>query len=218
MSFKQLFNFLRDLERNNTKSWMDEHRDRYEEVRDFYIAWLNQMDIKLTKVDPNYSNTTGKQAINRINNNLMYHPHKPIYKDHFGAGLDQDGEHCDFYMHLGTSEIFIAGGFYRPKPAILKSLRQAIDYNGEELKKIINKKSFKKMFGSLIDDGETLKTAPKGFSQEHKQIDLLRRKTIAVQVDITQKEVMSSDYQDRVVEVYKEMLPFRKYLNQAISV
>lgn len=218
MSFKQLFNFLRDLERNNTKSWMDEHRDRYEEVRDFYIAWLNQMDIKLTKVDPNYSNTTGKQAINRINNNLMYHPHKPIYKDHFGAGLDQDGEHCDFYMHLGTSESFIAGGFYRPKPAILKSLRQAIDYNGEELKKIINKKSFKKMFGSLIDDGETLKTAPKGFSQEHKHIDLLRRKTIAVQVDITQKEVMSSDYQDRVVEVYKEMLPFRKYLNQAISV
>ena len=218
MGFRKLFEFLRDLEQNNSKAWMDEHRSRYEEVRDFYISWLNEMDIKLAKVDPDYSPTTGKQAINRINNNLMFHPNKPIYKDHFGAGLDKDGEHCDFYMHLGTSENFIAGGFYKPKPSILKSLRQAIDYNGDELKKIINKKGFKEMFGGLIDDGDSLKTSPKGFSQDHKHIDLLRRKTIAVQTGITQKEVLGADYQDRVVEIYLEMLPFREYLNQAISV
>ncbi len=218
MNFEQLFDFLQDLQRNNNKKWMDAHRDRYEDVRDFYIAWLNEMDIKLAQVDPDYSETTGKQAINRINNNLMYHPDKPIYKDHFGAGLDQNGEHSDFYIHLGTSECFIAGGFYKPKSTFLKSLRQALDYNGEELKKIINKSSFKKIFGDLIDDVDSLKTSPKGYSQNHEHIDLLRRKTIAVQVDITKKQIMADDYQDKVVDIYKEMLPFRKYLNKAISV
>jgi len=78
-----MFEFLRDLNKNNHKEWMDKHRNEYYEVRDFYIQWLNEMDIKLARVDPNYSPTTGKQAINRINNNLLFHPNKPVYKDHF---------------------------------------------------------------------------------------------------------------------------------------
>ena len=218
MNFKQLFKFLQDLEKNNNKAWMDANRSRYETVRDSYIEWLNEMDIKLAQVDKHYKNTTGKQAINRINNNLLYHPNKPIYKDHFGAGLDQKEGHCDFYLHLGTTESFIGGGFYKPKPSILKSIRQAIDYNGDELKEIIQQKSFTSRFSELIDDGASLKTAPKGFSQDHKHIALLRKKTFAVHFYLTQKEVMASDYQDRVIAIYKDMLPFRQYLNQAVSV
>ena len=217
MTFHDLYQFLRDLGNNNSKEWMDDNRKRYENVRDFYISWLNEMDIKLAKIDSDYTHTTGKQAINRINNNLMYHPNKPIYKDHFGAGLDKEKQ-GDFYIHLGTSESFIAGGFYKPKPEILKSIRQGIDYNGSDFKKILNKKSFKDLFGGLIDDGDSLKTSPKGFSQNHKHIDLLRRKTFAVQANLTQKEVMSSDFDKHVIKIYKEMLPFRNYLNKAVSV
>lgn len=197
---------------------MDENRNYYYEVRDFYIDWLNKMDLKLAEIDPDYTHTTGKQAINRINNNLLYHPNKPIYKDHFGAGLDQETKQGDFYIHLGTSESFIAGGFYKPKSSILKSIRQAIDYNGDELLEILNKPSFKKLFGTLIDDGDSLKTSPKGFNQDHKYIDLLRKKTFAVQNDLTQKIVTSDEFEERVMVIYKEMLPFRAYLNQAVSV
>jgi uncharacterized protein (TIGR02453 family) len=218
MTFHNLYTFLRDLGQNNNKEWMNANRKRYEEVRDSYISWLNTMDGKLSKVDPDYTHTTGKQAINRINNNLMYHPNKPIYKDHFGAGLDQETQQCDFYIHLGTSESFIAGGFYKPKSSILRSIRQGIDYNGNEFKKILNKKSFKDHFGELIDDGDSLKTSPKGYSQENEHIELLRRKTFAVQVNLTQKEVMSANFDDRVIQIYKEMLPFRNYLNKAVSV
>lgn len=218
MSFANLFDFLRDLQQNNSKEWMDENRKRYHKIRDFYIAWLEKMDTKLAKIDPNYTHTPGKKAINRINNNLMFHPEKPIYKDHFGAGLDQESKQGDFYIHLGTSESFIAGGYYKPKASTLKSIRQAIDYNGEDLKAILNKKSFKSMFGELVDDGESLKTAPKGFSQEHEHIDLLRRKTFAVQTSLTQKEVFAPDYEEQVIAIYKEMLPFRAYLNQAVTV
>lgn len=70
----------------------------------------------------------------------------------------------------------------------------------------------------MIDDGDSLKTAPKGYSQEHDHIELLRRKTFAVQVELTQKEVMNADFDDRVIQIYKEMLPFRNYLNKAVSV
>ncbi|MCM8569115.1 DUF2461 domain-containing protein [Gramella jeungdoensis] len=217
MSFRKLFEFLRELNRNNNKEWMDEHRDEYHEVRDFFIDWLNKMDIRLAGIDPDYSPTTGKQAINRINNNLLFHPDKPVYKDHFGAGLDKEKGKGDFYIHIGINESFVAGGFYRPKKSTLDSIRAAIDYNGDEFKKIINKKTFRQTFEDLLED-DKLKTSPKSYSKDHKHIDLLRNKSFAVMHRFTQKEIQQDDFQEKVIEVYKEMLPFRRYLNNAVTV
>ncbi|SDS05462.1 DUF2461 domain-containing protein [Gramella sp. MAR_2010_147] len=217
MDFKTLFNFLRELNKNNNKEWMDEHRKEYYEVRDFYIAWLNQLDIKLAKIDSNYAPTTGKQAINRINNNLLFHPNKPVYKDHFGAGLDKEKGKGDFYIHIGIKESFVAGGIYKPKKDRLDNIRAAIDYNGEEFKKILNKTSFKETFGGLMD-AEKLKTSPKGFSKDHEHIELLRNKSFAVMHSLTQKEILKDDFQEKLIDIYMEMLPFRNYLNNAVSV
>jgi len=219
MNFRALYSFLRDLEKNNSKEWMDEHRDHYHEVRDNYISWLDGLNNRLSAID-GYQPTSGKKAINRINNNLLYHPKKPVYKNHFGAGLDDaEGKKSgDFYIHLGTDESFIAGGFYKASGDVLKSIREAIDYNGEELIKIINEKSFKQTFGEMIEDPDKLKTSPKGYSKNHKYIELLRRKSFAVSYSITQKEVISSGFEDRCVEIYKVMQPFLNYLNKAVTV
>ncbi|WOI22133.1 DUF2461 domain-containing protein [Nonlabens ulvanivorans] len=219
MSFYKLYNFLRDLQKNNSKDWMDENRSQYLEVRNWYIQWLDELNTELVKVDKGYHDTPGRKAINRINNNLMFHPNKPVYKDHFGAGMDlaANGKQGDFYIHLGTRESFIAGGFYKPKKEILSSLRDAIDYNGADYKKILNKKSFKDTF-HIINDGDSLKTAPKGYSQDHEHIDLLRLKTFAVQHDLTQNEVQADDFKAKCIEVYKELKPFRAYLNKAVTV
>ena len=217
MNWKELFDFLTTLQRNNNKEWMDENRKWYKLVRDSFIQWLQDMDLKLSKVDPNYTHTDARKALNRINNNLLYHPNKPIYKDNFGAGLDQVSKQGDFYIQIGVGNSILAGGFYKPGPKLLKSIRDAIDYNGEELKKIINKKSFKDTF-EFIDDGDSLVTAPKGFSQDHEHIDLLRKKTFAAMHTLTKKDILKPDFDEHVIRVYKEMLPFRKYLNQATSV
>lgn len=217
MDFSLLYDFLGKLQKNNAKDWMDANRSEYHNVRDLYINWLDALNIKLAILDTNYYDTPGKKAINRINNNLLFHPNKPVYKDHFGAGLDQVSKQGDFYIHLGTNESFIGGGYWHPSSKTLKSIRQAIDYNGDEFKKILNKKSFQNMFGGLLDDNP-LKTAPKGFSRDHRHIDLLRRRSFAVSVQLTQKEVIHPDFENRVIEIYKELLPFRRYLNQAVTV
>ena len=217
MDFKNLFSFLDDLTKNNSKEWMDDNRKTYTNVRDAYIEWLNEMDIKLAEVDNNYYATTGKKAINRINNNLLYHPNKPTYKDHFGAGLDKRPKTSDFYIHLGINECFLAGGFYRPKSDLLKSIRDAIDYNGDVLKGIIEKPTFQDYFGGLMED-EKLKTSPKGYSQDHEHIELLRHKSLAAHRPITKTQVKGKKFDEIVIETYQAMLEFRRYLNKAVSV
>ena len=196
---------------------MDIHRKEYHRIRDFYIDWLDVMNEKLAAIDDDYFNTPGKKAINRINNNLLYHPNRPIYKDHFGAGLDQRSKQGDFYIELGVHGSYIGGGYWHPSSKILKSIRESIDYDGAKFQSIINKNSFKKYFGEMVED-EPLKTAPKGYSQAHEYIDLLRRKSFAAGCNLTEAQVNSKDFDLHVVEIYMELLPFRRYLNKAVSV
>ncbi len=217
MNFKNLIHFLRELNKNNTKEWMDANRKWYKKVRDDYISWLDKMDLTLAAMDDQYYSTPGRKGINRINNNLMFHPNKPIYKDYFGAGLDKRPNTGDFYLEIGIDQSMLAGGFWRPASKTLRSIRNAIDYDGAELKKILNKKSFKETFGDLVID-EKLKSAPKGFSNDHTHIDLLRNKTFAVMHSFSNTEVLQEDFEQKVIRVYQEMLPFRRYLNKAVTV
>lgn len=220
MDFTTLYSFLERLQQNNSKEWMDANRKEYHSVRNSYMEWLDTLNIKLATADPDYNDTPAKRAINRINNNLMFKPDAPVYKDHFGAGMDlsTNGKQGDFYINLGISENFIASGFYHPKKEHLDSIRQAIDYNGEELVAILNTTSFKNTFGGLIDTGDDLKTAPKGYSQEHEHIELLRKKSFAVMLELKKEEVLKADFMDRCVQWYLDLKPFRNYLNKAVTV
>ncbi len=218
MDFASLFQFLEDLQKNNHKEWMDVNRKRYHAVRNSFVQWLDALDAKLATIDPEYYPTPGKKGINRINNNLLFHPNKPVYKDHFGAGLDQKTKQGDFYIEIGISKSLLAGGYWRPESKILNSIREAIDYNGEELVKILNKKSFKATFRNLYPDNGMLKSAPKGYPANHEYIDLLKHRTFAVIHELNREDVLKDDFTEKVIEVYKEMLPFRRYLRQAVTV
>ncbi|WP_396589497.1 DUF2461 domain-containing protein [Allomuricauda sp. R78024] len=217
MDFQDLFNFLVELQQNNTKEWMDANRKWYKSLRGDFILWLDGLDMTMAQLDDDYYPTPGKKGINRINNNLMFHPHKPIYKDHFGAGLDKAPNSADFYIEVGVKQCLLAGGFWRPDPKTLRSIREGIDYNGEELLEIIEKPSFKKLFGGLYED-EKLTNAPKGFTNNHPHIQLLRNKTFAVEHQIDMSEVLRDDFEEKIKVVYLEMLPFRRYLNKAATV
>jgi uncharacterized protein (TIGR02453 family) len=217
MNFKELLHFLQELDQNNSKDWMDRHRKTYQQVRNEFINWLDKLNLRLAELDPEYYHTPGRKGINRINNNLMFHPNKPVYKDHFGAGLDKAPGTGDFYIEIGIHGSMLAGGLWRPEPKILRSLREAIDYDGEHLIAILEKPSFQKTFGSLYKD-EKLKTTPKGYTKDHPYIDLLRNKTFAVVHSLPEKAVLQPNFEDVIIEVYMEMLPFRRYLNKAISV
>lgn len=217
MNFEKLLQFLRDLDENNHTAWMDDHRDRYKVVRDEFIEWLDQLDRSLAGIDKDYFHTPGKKAINRINNNLMFHPHKPVYKNHFGAGLDKAPDTGDFYIEIGFRESLCAGGLWRPGPKVLRSVRDAIDYEGDVLLNILQKPSFKAAFGGLYPDGK-LKTTPKGYASDHPHIDLLRNKTFAVVHRFSEDAVTQPNFMDQAMEVYREMLPFRRWLNRAITV
>lgn len=217
MNTQKLFDFLNDLQENNSKSWMDANRGRYHELRDEFIAFIDRVNNCLTKAYPGYTDTPGKKAIERINNNLMFHPERPTYKDHFGATLDKVMKGSDFYLCLGVGAeaCFIGGGMWHPGRKDLEKIRAAIDYDGHQLKKILSKSSFRKTFGDIYRE-DSLKTSPQNYDKDHEHIDLLKLKSFVVLRNLTLDEVNSDNFSEQIVELYGEFQPFLQYLRRAV--
>ncbi|WP_235297394.1 DUF2461 domain-containing protein [Portibacter marinus] len=216
MNNRKIFDFLRDLQENNSKEWMDENRDRYHEAKEIWIDQCAAILDRLAKIDPKYGKIEPKSTIMRINNNRMFHPDRPVYKDNFAFS---PGEMSDpaLYVHVSPNGSFMGGGLHHPDNKTLKKIRAAIDYDGEELLKILQEDKFQQFYGGLSEDPDQLKTSPRGYSEDHQHIELLRRKNFTAIHSLTQKEVNGSDFTDIVERGFKIIQPFNAYLKKAID-
>jgi uncharacterized protein (TIGR02453 family) len=217
MSKRKIYDFLSDLRENNSKDWMDENRERYHEAKDI---WLESVAIyldRLKQYDPEIAALKPKQCIMRINNNNVFHPNKPTYKDSFGFDPYKGRGRVSFYLHLSPSGSFIAGGLYHPSSNQLKKMRAAIDYDGQELLDIVNNKQFNDFFGGFAETEDALKTSPQGYNQDHEHIELLRLKNYVIVREVTQKEVLADDFVDTLELAYKLMQPFNEYLRRGVE-
>lgn len=216
MNKRKIYDFLRDLKENNSKEWMDANRKRYHEAKQIWLAEIDGMLKRLAKYDPKLGKMRPKETIMRINNNRRFHPEKPVYRDNFA--FSPSGRHDPaFYIHLSPSESFIGGGLYRPDNAILKKVRDAIDYNGDKLLSIVKENAFREFYGGLSDDPDKLKTSPQGYDQEHRHIELLRRKNFTAIHPVTQKEMISDEFIDIVEQAFVTLQPLNAYLKRAID-
>jgi uncharacterized protein (DUF2461 family) len=100
---------------------------------------------------------------------------------------------------------------WSPTPDQLMKLRQEIDFNAQELKNIIYEPIFLRTFGE--SQGEAVKSAPKGYSKDHPEIDLLRKKQMFFWHKFNNEEVFSMDFVSNVTVTALTLKPFLDYLN-----
>ena len=62
-----------------------------------------------------------------------------------------------------------------------------------------------------------MKTAPKGFSKDHKNIDLLRYKQFLISKKFTEKEMLDKDFYKVANQVFKNMRPFFDYMSEVLT-
>lgn len=215
MNRSLIFDFLQDLVQNNSKEWMDKHRHRYESCKEVLIDTFEPILDELKRIDPRIVQPNARKCLNRINNNLMFHPERPTYKDHFGVGFGYGKGLADFYIHLGINEMFIAGGLWHPSSDKLKKLRQEIDYEGKEIKEILNEPHFKRHFELYQED--KLVNAPKGYSADHPNIDLLKLKSLAAFRPIEREDLLNDKFSALVIDSYRTILPLLDFTNRAIA-
>ncbi|MBT8261522.1 MAG: DUF2461 domain-containing protein [Bacteroidia bacterium] len=210
---KDIFSFLKQLKKNNHRDWMQEHKKQYQANEKHLKQFYADVEASLNETDD-----IAKVKVFRINRDIRFSKDKTPYNVHRSVSFSRAGAHRrgGYYLRLEPGNSLMAGGFFGPEPADLLRIRQEFDMDASEIRKILNKKSFKDAFGGFNQEF-AVKTAPKGFSKDHPNIDLIRLKSYFVSHDFTDKEVMSPDFKDNLVHHFKLLRPFFDYMSEVLT-
>ena len=216
---KIVLGFLEDLRQNNSKEWMDDNRERYVTAKEKWLDQVRDILTMLCQYDPHFSRFEPKNCISRITNNRMYNPNLPIYKDFFTFSImDKTDVFSPLHISVGGENSFVGCGYHNPDKQTLKNIRDAIDYDGQSLKDILDNKQFKDFFGGLSNFTEPLKTSPQGFAKDHLFVEYLRYKNFTVSHNLTKDEIEGDGFLKIIEKAYILSEPFRNYLKKANSI
>ena len=102
-----------------------------------------------------------------------------------------------------------------PMAPDLAKIRQEIDYNFDEWKKIINNKTFKKYFPKGIEGIESLVRPPKGYDENNPAIEFLKMKGFIVSTAFSDNDLLQKNAVKEIVKTFEAMKPLIDFLNRA---
>jgi uncharacterized protein (TIGR02453 family) len=213
--------FLRDLKKNNNKPWFDAHRGEYEKAKKDFEQFIQEVIDKHGKKDPTMKGLVAKDCLFRINRDVRFSKDKSPYKTNFGASINKGGKKsmlAGYYFHLEPGQCFAGGGIWMPLPEDLKKVRQEVDYNFAEFKKIIGSKKFKSVYGNLSKDAEfTLSRVPKGYEPDNPAAEYLKLKSYIAMINIKDADLNSKGPLKKITDAFEALLPLLNFINRALE-
>ncbi|WP_422106520.1 DUF2461 domain-containing protein [Winogradskyella sp.] len=212
-----IFTFLENLTKNNSKEWMDANKSSYNKAKSYWLEEVALMLERLSQHDKHFEQFEPKNVIMRINNNRMFHPDLPIYKDHFAfSPMTKNDGYARLFFSFSPFESFIGGGLWRPQKEILDEVRATIHYEGSLLYNAVNSKEFISFFGGLAEDDQKLKNVPRGYDKAHKYAELLKYKNITASIIPNKEALIKHNLADVVEDVYLKLQPMNAFFHKAL--
>lgn len=210
--FKSTLNFLLELKQNNNREWFNEHKPEFQIEQKKTKDFFETVKTALEKND-----VIEKLKMFRIYRDIRFSNDKTPYKIHLSGHFVREGKERrgGYYLHIEPNGSFLAGGFWNLNKEDLFRIRKEFEMDTEEIREIISQKNFVKHFGKL--QGDSLKTAPRGFDKEHPDIDLIRMKQFIVTRKFTDKEVLADDFLNEVEKSFRAMRPFFDYMSDVLT-
>ncbi len=213
--------FLQNIKLNNNKPWLDTNRKSFENAKADFEQVVTAIIKEFGKIDKEIASLTAKECVFRQNRDVRFSKDKSPYKVNMGASIDRGGKKSGFagyYFHCEPENQSMAGGgLWMPDAAVVKKVRQEIDYNWEEFKSIIGNKNFINQYEDLAFGEFTLMREPKGYEKDNPAIKYLKLKSFVAIKPLTNKELLSKDLVPKIVTSFKALQPLLKFINRAIE-
>jgi uncharacterized protein (TIGR02453 family) len=213
--------FLKDLKKNNNKPWFDKHRKEYENAKADFASFVQAVIDKHAKNDPSIKSLVAKDCMFRINRDVRFSKDKSPYKTNLGAYINGGGKKsilAGYYFHCESGQSFTGGGLWMPMPPELSKVRQEIDYNFANFKKIIASKKFKLVYGDLSRDAEYVLTrVPKGYETENPAVEYLKLKSFVALTTLKDTDLTSKDLVKKTVAAFEALQPLIEFINESLQ-
>jgi len=212
--------FLTQLRANNTKDWFDEHRKQYDAAKTDMLNLMADVLAGLERIDPAIAaaQLSPKSCLFRINRDVRFSADKSPYKSNFGAWFNPGGKKlpsAGYYINIEPGNSFVAGGMYQPEPTVLATIRQEIDYNLAGFDEMLAAPAFKKYYDGL-SMGDALVRPPKGYDADNPAIAYLKLKSFTASHSLTDKDVLSDNLSETVLNACTGLQPLVAFLNKAL--
>ncbi|KAK4047714.1 hypothetical protein OIV83_005222 [Microbotryomycetes sp. JL201] len=224
--------FLKDLVKHNDRDWFQENDARYRHALANFTAFIQAWVPKATEADWSLPHLPAKELMQRIYRDVRFSKDKTPYKTWMSASHSRTGRKGPFalyYLEVGAKgRSLLAGGLWCPPADQTRMFRNAVLRDPAPIRRILNDKTFVKYFGkpdpkagrtSVYGHRDELKNSPKieGVTKEHKDIDLLKLRSVAVDHYFTDEQVLSPTFlDDHVVPCMKALAPFVQLLNDIL--
>jgi uncharacterized protein (TIGR02453 family) len=209
----KVFEFLKKLEKNNNRDWFNEHKKEFKSIEADIKKMYNAVFENLKTHDD-----VDKVKMFRIYRDVRFSKNKQPYKTHFGGSFNRvkPSLRGGYYLHIApNNESFIATGFWEPNKDDLLRMRKEFEMDDEEMRHIINEKSFKNIWGDLV--GDELVSSPKGFNKDHKAIDLIKKKQYIFTKKYTDAQVLDADFLSDINTSFKAIRPYFNYMSEVLT-
>lgn len=200
--------FLNELADNNTRDWFTANKPRYEaELRIPAMAFLDTIAADL------------ERAIGAPPTPKLFRPHRDVR-----FSKDKTPYHLHLHMHwstppvgwflgIGRDYLSAGGGVMGFDKNGLTAWREAVDGNkGSDLAAII---ADLQTAGARLDAPD-LKRVPAPFDKDHPHGDLLKRKSMTMWVDLTDRDITDKGLERATLDVFEKLVPLQLALRDVL--
>lgn len=228
--------FLRDLKAHNQRPWLKSHDEEFRRALKDWESYVTTLTDRLIDLDPTIPELPLRDVIFRIYRDTRFSKDPTPYKPHFSAAWSRTGRkgpYACYYVHVEPGgKCSVGGGLWSPEAGSVGRLRASIDERPHRWRRVLGEDGFSRMFfgkeaGKGGDEGSVkrfvernqrgaLKTKPKGFNADHRDIGLLKLKNYTISKKLPDSVLTAEDSQDQIAEIFGAMVGFVGFLNSVV--
>ncbi|OTA98250.1 hypothetical protein M426DRAFT_326136 [Hypoxylon sp. CI-4A] len=226
--------FLKDLKANNKRNWLKANDEEYRRSLKDWESFVETLTEKIVEADYTIPELPIKDVIFRIYRDIRFSKDPTPYKPHYSAAWSRTGRkgpYACYYVHIEPGRCMVGGGLWHPEAESLARLRASIDERPHRIRRVLLNPAFRKTFLPTAKPNEkavvsafaaankenALKTKPKGFNPEHRDIELLKLRNFTIGKKIPDEDILAEDAQDRVMSIISAMVEFVSFLNSVVK-
>ena len=208
-----------ELAENNSKTWFDQNRKRYEQsVKEPFHDLVAEMIQRIQQEDPRVD-LSPKDAIFRINRDMRFAKGKPPYKTFVSALISPGGrrkkEIPGFYLELRAEHIRVYGGAYMVDRAGLEKVRSAITADLDGFERLLSDSVFKQKYGEMR--GKRFKRVPSELKEVAREQPVLLNKEFYFFAELSPRLLSDDSLPEELMAYYRVGKPLSDFLLRALG-
>ncbi|KAI1336985.1 hypothetical protein F5Y15DRAFT_166175 [Xylariaceae sp. FL0016] len=218
--------FLGDLRKNNQRSWLKMHDPEYRRSLKDWESFVTTLTDKISEADATIPELPLRDIIFRIYRDIRFSKDPTPYKPHYSVAWSRTGRkgpYACYYVHVEPGKCFVGGGLWHPEAAAIAKLRASVDERPHRIRRVLTEEDFRRTFlpGAKKNDEKSaikafaaknkenaLKTKPKGFHPDHRDIELLKLRNYTVGCKVDDHVLLGDDAQEKIMEIIRPMVGF----------